>query len=287
MTVPTSSDDTTRPALAPSPSRRWMTAALWIAFGLCLLYATLLAAMWWGQEKLLFQPDTLPASHRFDLPADVHETWVDVPGARLDALHLRLPHPDGIVFFLHGNAGNLESWFVNTGFYRRANFDLFMIDFRGYGKSSGRIESQAQLEADVRAAWAQVAPQYAGRKRVIYGRSLGTSLAATLAAEVQPELTVLVSPYSSMEALAAELYPWVPMALLRYPLRTDLALARVSGPVLLVHGSHDTLISPAHSQRLLAAAPQAKLLLVQGAGHGDLHEFPAYLDGLAAAITAR
>ena len=276
------------PALAaPRPRPRWLMAALWLGAGLCVVYALLVAALWWGQEKLLFHPDTLPATHRFDVPAEVHETWVEVPGARLNALHLQLPHPDGVVFFLHGNAGSLDSWFVNTDFYRRANFDLFMIDYRGYGKSSGHIESQAQLQADVRAAWAQLAPQYAGKKRVIYGRSLGTALAATLAAEVQPELTVLVSPYSSMVALAGEHYPWVPKAVLRYPLRTDLALAQVRGPVLLAHGASDTLIAPEHSRRLQAAAPQARLLLVPGAGHGDIHQFPAYLDGLAAAITER
>jgi alpha-beta hydrolase superfamily lysophospholipase len=61
-----------------------------------------------------------------------------------------------------------------------------MRDYRGYGKSSGRIESQAQLEADVRAAWDRIAPRYAGLMRVIAGRSLGTALAAGLAAECNP-----------------------------------------------------------------------------------------------------
>ena len=207
------------------------------------------------------------------LPADAHEVWVDVPGARLHALHLRLPQPRGVVFFLHGNAGSLQTWFVNTGYYRRLNLDLFMLDYRGFGKSSGHIDSEAQLMADVRAAWAQIAPLYAGRQRVFYGRSLGTGLAAQLAAEVQPDLTVLVSPYTSMEALAAEKYPWVPAPLLRYPLRTDLALPRVQGRVLLMHGGRDTLIPPTHSERLQAVQPRAELLWVPEAGHGDIHKF--------------
>jgi pimeloyl-ACP methyl ester carboxylesterase len=248
------------------------------------IYAGLVALLWWGQERLLFHPEGLPPEHRFAPEPDVEETWIDVPGARLNALHLRLPKPDGVVFFLHGNAGNLQTWFVNTDFYRRANLDLFMFDYRGYGKSSGRIQSEAQLQGDVRAAWAAVAPAYAGRKRVIFGRSLGTGLAASLAAEVQPELTVLVSPYYSMDDLRRRHYPWVPAAALRYPLHTDLALARVKSPVLLAHGGLDTLIPPDHSQRLQALAPQARLLLVPDAGHGDIHRFTAYLDGLAAAL---
>ncbi len=249
-----------------------------------LLYGLAIALLWWGQERLLFHPTPLPADHVFRIAPDVHETWVEVPGARLNALHLRLPKPDGVVFFLHGNAGNLETWFVNADFYRRANFDLFMIDYRGYGKSTGHIQNQAQLQADVRAAWDQVAPLYAGKKRVLFGRSLGTGLAANLAAQVQPELTILVSPYSSMAALSGEHYPWVPGALLRYPLRTDLALPQVKGPVVLAHGGRDTLIPPVHSERLQALAPNARLLPVPEAGHGDIHQFDSYLNGLRAAL---
>jgi hypothetical protein len=248
-------------------------------------YAALLALLWFGQEKLIFLPTPLPPDHRFGQGPDVHEVWIDVPGARLHALHLRLPRPDGIVFYLHGNAGNLDGWFANADFYRRANLDLFMLDYRGYGKSSGRIRSEAELHADVRAAWQQVAPAYAGQRRVILGRSLGTGPALVLASEVKPELTLLVSPYLSFEALAAQYYPWVPRFLLRYPMRNDLAIARVATPLVLVHGEHDEVIDPDHSRRLQVLAPRARLVIVPGAGHNDLQESPAYLDAVAQALT--
>ncbi len=110
----------------------------------------------------MFQPDVLPPTHRFDrLGADVQELTIPLDdGATLSALHLRLPKPRGLVFYLHGNAGSLQSWFVNADFYRRAGYDLFMLDYRGYGKSTGRIESEAQLRADVRAAWDRIAPRW-------------------------------------------------------------------------------------------------------------------------------
>lgn len=265
----------------PRPLRRLIGAALTAA----AVYAALLAALWAGQERLLFMPTPLAAYHPLQLDADVHERWVEVPGARLHALHLQRPGARGLVFLLHGNAGNLESWFVDLDFWRSMNLDLVMIDYRGYGKSSGRIESEAQLHADVRAAWNAVAPAYAGRPRVLFGRSLGTGLAAVLAAEVQPDLTVLVSPYESMVALAAEHYPFVPSALLRYPLRTDQALARVPGAVLLLHGDRDTLIGPDHARRLQARRPGTRLVLVEGAAHNDLQRFPAYRAALREALT--
>jgi pimeloyl-ACP methyl ester carboxylesterase len=189
-------------------------------------------------------------------------------------------------FLLHGNAGNLQSWFADLDVFRRANVDVFMIDYRGYGKSSGRIESEAQLHADVRAAWDAVAPQYAGSKRVLLGRSLGSGLAATLALQVQPDLTILVSPYASMRALAAEVYPWVPSVLLRYPLATDEAVARLHTPLLLLHGERDDIIAPHHAQALKQAQPRARLHLVKGAGHNDLHSFDEYDAVLQQALDA-
>lgn len=268
-----------------NPSRfPWKYWLIRLFAALAFLYGAVLACIWWGQEALLFAPQPLAQDHVFKFGPDVQERWIEVPGARLNALHLQLPNPKGVVFFLHGNSGNLESWFVNTDFYRRANFDMFMFDYRGYGKSSGSIQSQAQLEADALEAWNQIAPQYAGKRRVIFGRSLGTGLAAALAAQVQPEQTVLVSPYESMLALAQQHYPWVPAALLRYPLRTDLALPQLRGPLLLAHGEKDTLIPPAHSQKLQKLAPQAKLTLVPDAGHNDLQRFDAYLGPVRVAM---
>ena len=264
----------------PGPLRALLTL-LSIAVA---LYVTALGLLWWKQEALLFHPQSLPADHRFALGADVKEVWVEAPGARLHALHLQLPQPRGLVFFLHGNGGSLQDWFVNLDFYRQANFDLFMLDYRGYGKSTGQIENQAQLQADVMAAWKSVAPRYAGLRRVVFGRSLGTGLAAFLSADVQPDLTLLVSPYFSMQDLAAEHYPWVPSGVLRYPLRTDLALPLLRGPVVLVHGSKDTLISPLHSQRLLSLRPGTQKIIVEGAAHNDLQQWPAYSQALAAAL---
>jgi uncharacterized protein len=253
---------------------------------LLLLYGLVLALLWWGQERLLFLPTPLAADHAMALERDVHERHIDVPGARLHALHLKLAAPRGVVFFLHGNAGNLESWFVDLEVYRRANFDVFMLDYRGYGKSSGRIESEAQLHADVRAAWDAMAPEYAGKKRVLFGRSLGTGLAVPLALQVQPDLTVLVSPYSSMRAMASETYPWVPTALLRYPLASDERIAQLHSPLLLVHGEHDEMIAPHHSERLKRLQPQARLHIVKGAGHNDLESFDDYAALLGSALDA-
>ena len=255
------------------------------------LYAALLAFLWWKQESLMFYPVPLPAHHRLAQDPDVHERTVRVEGAQLSVLHLKLPDPKGVVFFLHGNAGNLAGWFSNADFYRQANFDLVMPDYRGFGKSTGHISSARQLRADVRAVWDAVADQYRGKRVVLYGRSLGSGLAADLAEQLSaegraPDLTVLVSPYSSIRELTAEFYPWVPGALVRYPLDTASHLPRIAGDVLLVHGEQDTLIGAHHARRLQQLRPSARLLLLPGAGHNDIHEAPRYRQEFRQALTS-
>lgn len=249
-----------------------------------IAWAAATAVLWFKQEALLFHPEPLPAGTRLAVEPDVHERFVEVPGAKLSVLELRLPEPKGVVLYLHGNAGNLQSWFVNTEFYRQAGYDLVMPDYRGYGKSTGRIESEAQLHADMAAVWQAVAPRYAGKRVVIVGRSLGTGLAAQLAAEVQPALTVLVSPYASIVGLAREHYAWLPPQAVRYPLRTDLAMPRIRGPVLLLHGDGDEVIPFSESTKLQAAVPQAQLVRVGGARHNDIHVFPAYQQAVLDAL---
>ncbi len=256
-------------------------------------YVVALAGLYFKQEALLFKPVPLAASQPLQglttQGEGVSEFTVDVPGAKLSGLQLKLPNAKGVVFFLHGNRGNLDEWFINTEIYRRYNMDLVMLDYRGFGKSTGQIDSEAQLRSDVRTAWDQIAPHYVGKKRVIYGRSLGSWLAAGLSADLEvaktpPDLTVLVSPYSSMSTLTAQIYPYVPQAVLRYPLRTDQLLPHIKSPLLLIHGDKDTFIPPSHSHSLKALSPQARLLIVRGAAHGDIHKFEAYLQGFGGAL---
>jgi alpha-beta hydrolase superfamily lysophospholipase len=248
-------------------------------------YLASLAVLYFAQEQLIFPATKLPVEHLFRFDHRFAEVRIPVPGATLSALHFTQENPRGLVFFLHGNAGNLQTWTTGVDFYRRVNYDLFIVDYRGYGKSTGHIESEAQLHADVRAAWDAIAPGYRGKPIVIYGRSLGTGLAVALAREVTPQLVVLVSPYTSLADAAARAYPIAPSFLLKYPLHTDRMIGDVRSPVLLVHGTRDRLIPLADSEKLRALARSpVELLVVDGAGHNDIQQFPGYVEPLAARL---
>lgn len=262
-----------------------MTTVVRILLMLATVYGALLIYLYFAQENLIFAGTKLPADHEFAFDVPFEEVTIAVDGAELNALHFRQPETRGLVFFLHGNGGDLESWTTGVQYWREVNYDLFMLDYRGYGKSTGSVESQAQLHDDVRRAWERVVGEYDDKPKVIYGRSLGAALAIKLASDVPADLVVLVSPFSSMLAMARSQYPFVPNSLLRYPLRNDVLIGDIETPLLFFHGDRDSLIPLSHSERLLelANAP-AELQVVTNAGHNDVHEFASYLQGLGRAL---
>jgi uncharacterized protein len=235
---------------------------------------------YFSQEDLIFHPSPLPATHQFTLPM-VNELSIPVEGATLSALHFKHPDSKGVIFFLHGNGGTLATWLRGTDFYRSNRFDVFMIDYRGYGKSTGKIESETQLHADVRAAWDIIAPQYAGKPRVIFGRSLGTTLAAKLAADVQPDMTLLISPFFNLNAMREEHYRFLPRFLMRYTFATNEWLPKIKTPVTILHGEIDSLINISHAERLRAIAPRAELVKIRGGDHNNLQDLPEYIGALS------
>lgn len=284
--------ETALPAYQPPPSllQRWRRRLVKFTIVALLVWCAALVFIWFQQEKLLFHPEPLAANFKFDL-AYTSEVYIDVPGAKLHALYLHQPadKSKGIVLFLHGNAGNLETWFTHADFWLTTGYDVLMPDYRGFGKSTGHIESEAQLNDDVMHMWNFVAANYPGKKHVFYGRSLGTGLAAKLATEVSADkapadLLVLVSPYENMIKMGREYYPWVPSFVLRYPLKTDELLPQLHIPILLIHGTSDTLIPIEQSRRLVKLNPKARLVEINGAGHGDIHNFDDYTNTLKHAL---
>jgi pimeloyl-ACP methyl ester carboxylesterase len=260
---------------------------VWLAFIISIsLYLLLLVLLHYKQEMLLFPAEVLSDGYVFDIPYAFEEVFIPVAGGEeIHALHIKQSNPKGVVFFLHGNAGSLRTWATGLDFYERVNYDLFILDYRGYGKSSGKITSQQQLVDDVRTAWNFISPQYLNKKKVIYGRSLGSGLATILAKNVDPDLLVLVSAYSSMADVAKEQCPFVPSWLLRYPLRTDEIISDITANVVFIHGSHDELISIDHSKKLHSLIKnKSTLISIEHAAHNDIHQFDDYLDELENAL---
>ena len=249
------------------------------------LYLCFITALYFYQEALIFPGEKLPADHQFQFDHAFEELTIAVDGAELNALHFKQENPRGLVFFLHGNGGNLASWTVGAEFYLRVNYDMFMLDYRGYGKSTGTIQSEKQLHQDIRTAWDIISKQYTDRPILIYGRSLGAALAAELARHVRHERLVLVSPFTNMQAMAKARYPFAPSGLLRYPLQTDNIINGISSDIVFFHGDQDSFINISHSKTLQTLTQKpSRLFTVKGARHDDIHEFDEYLENFVGVL---
>ncbi|HMB15015.1 MAG TPA: alpha/beta hydrolase [Pelovirga sp.] len=179
-----------------------------------------------------------------------------------------------VVLFFHGNAGNISHRVDNLRLFKRQlGVSVFIIDYRGYGNSAGKT-SEEGMYADARGALDWLHDKGWNNDRIIYfGRSIGAAVATQLALEEQPAALVLESPFTSVEAMGRRhnpilyfLFGW----LLQSRFDTLTKIDQLNAPLLLFHGTRDTIVPPAMAEQLYALATQPKTLhLIEGAGHND------------------
>jgi hypothetical protein len=201
------------------------------------------------------------------------------------------PRHEGVpvYLYLHGNGANLATRDRRLAWLTEGGAGLLAVSWRGYGGSSGRPH-EAGLLTDARTAYRTLAARVDPARIVIFGESLGTTVAVMLAAEVPVAALVLDSSFASALDIAQGSYPWLPVRwLLRDTYRADLAAPRVRVPVLQVHCRDDPVTPLASAQRLQARLPGRRpLVMVEGRCHTPrIAEFePAlrrFVEGLALA----
>ena len=246
-----------------------------------LLFVLVLGAAYMFQEKLIFVPEKIPHNFKYEFGGNWTERNFEVDGATLNAVHFKVDNPEGVVIYYHGNAGSLLSWgYVGLDF-TRLNQDVIVFDYRGYGKSSGRISSEKQLLKDAQHVYDKTVEEYGEGKIRVYGRSLGSGIAAYMAKENNPIALVLETPYTSLNRLGGEIYPKLITKLMKYKLATIKIVNDVDCPIYIFHGTDDQLIGYHHAQELLEKKPSVKLYTIEEGKHNNLPEFPEYHIALA------
>lgn len=244
-----------------------------IYLSLILLVGVLLILLfvYFQQERLIFHPDLLAQDFEFVFDGDYEELFIEVSdGTRLNALHFKAPNSRGLVFYVHGNAGSLNDWSSLSALYLEHQFDFFIFDYRGFGKSAGTIFSEQQFFQDAQELYDYITPQYAGRPIVIQGFSIGTATACKLALENEVQQLVLKAPYYTLRDLVKLKQPFVPSFLLKYQFRAVNYLKQVSCPIHIFHGTIDELIPVEQGKQLAAAVPSAILTLLPNCLHNDI-----------------
>lgn len=248
-----------------------------------VVYLLVLALGFFFQRSLIFYPGELESDYPFDLAGGARELFVEtVDGENINAIYYP-GHLPLAVLYLHGNAGDLNSWqHVSLDFTRRG-YHFFIVDYRGYGKSTGVI-SEKGFYHDAEAAFRYVSSDLGipADRIIIYGRSIGTGPAVELATRHRAKGLVLEAPFSSLVKLANQKLPFLlPALTLRFRFNNLSKINRVECPILFIHGSDDRLIPPAHSRLLYDRfAGRKELILIDKGTHNDLSVFPEYQKAL-------
>ena len=245
---------------------------------LFLFYLLICLALFLLQEKLIFFPEKLPKDFKFTFDSDFEELKIEAPDhTLLSGVLFKTENSKGLIFYLHGNAGSIHSWGGVAKTYTDLQYDVFLLDYRGYGKSEGKIRKQEELFLDVQFAYDQMKKRYPESKISLLGYSLGSGLAAKLAADNSPKLLILQAPYYSMTDMMRHTYPIIPTFLLRYKLRTDQFIQGCKTPIVIFHGKEDEVIyygSSVKLQKLMK--PTDRLVTLEGLGHNGMTEHPQY-----------
>jgi fermentation-respiration switch protein FrsA (DUF1100 family) len=251
-----------------------MRGVLNILVAAVIVYAVILLLVFLFQARLIYFPeverrlDATPRAAGLEFEevslrtADgetLHGWWVPVSAAR------------GTVLLLHGNAGNISHRLEYLTMFNRLGYASLIIDYRGYGKSSG-TPSEDGTYRDAEAAWQYLieARKLKPHDIVLFGESLGGGVVTWLALKHPSRALVLSSTFTSLPDLGAQVYPWLPVRwLARIGYNNLDRIRQITAPVLIAHSRDDDIIPFSHGQALFAAANKPKQILELRGGHND------------------
>lgn len=230
------------------------------------------------QEKLIFFPHKLGKEYSFEFSDPFEELNIKShDGAVLNGLLFKADSSKGLIFYLHGNAGSLQSWGHVARTYTALDYDVFMLDYRGYGKSDGSIDGQDQLYRDNQTVYDELKNKYQEENIVVLGYSIGTGLAARLASSNSPRLLILQAPYYSLTDMMRHTYRIIPTFILKYKFATHEYLKSCTMPVVIFHGDQDEVIYYGSSRKLASEfKEQDTLITLPGQGHNGMTDNSAY-----------
>jgi fermentation-respiration switch protein FrsA (DUF1100 family) len=252
----------------------------YIVFGVGCLYLATCAVFYFGQDFFFFRPEKLPDWFSYRYPFPFEERTFDMEdGGSVNCLHFKVPNARGVVFYIKGNSRSIKGWGKFARDYIGKGFDFFIMDYRGFGKSRGR-RTETILYSDLQHVYKFLAAEYGEERITLYGRSLGSGLAARIASWNRPRMLILDAPYFSFLSHIRRYGFFLPLnLLLRYQIRTDLFFKKITCPVFILHGKKDRLIPFFNSEKLKKAFPEKiHLFPIERAGHNNLPKFGQYHD---------
>lgn len=243
-----------------------------------------LSYLYLNQHKMAFFPERIPNDFKFDLGPNDEEGFLTLPtgekinylifGADKDTKGRR----SGQIIYFHGNAGSLANWwYVGDEIRRRTNYTVWIMDYPGFGKSTGETRDHLiMIEMGAHFVKTVQARNPDGRL-VLYGRSIGSGVASALAKIEGVKGVILETPYLSVRKLAAEIYPFLPSFLTRIHLDNE-QLAKMNPPprTLIIHGTDDEVVPYRHGQELANLIKGSEFVTIDRGNHSNLSQSSLY-----------
>lgn len=199
---------------------------------------------------------------------------LECDGVKVEAWLIAAPtaseqNPSPLAVFAHGNGELIDQWQDRLNGYPQRGISLLLVEYRGYGRTSGSPSQKSIVGDFVQAIDTVTArPEIDGDKLILHGRSLGGGVAAQVAAKRTPIMIVLESTFTSVADVAWQM--WVPKLLILDPYRVRDVIAKATYPVLIMHGDTDTIIDVSHAKKnATAVGDRGELVIFPGLNHND------------------
>jgi pimeloyl-ACP methyl ester carboxylesterase len=229
------------------------------------------------QDTILFHPKPLPKEYKFSFQQPFEE--INIPFEK-NNLNIVKFQPDsnrkGIVLFYHGNMKNVEHYKKYPPIFLRNHYELWMIDYPGFGKTTGKrtekiMEEQGLLMYDM------ATKVIKSDSIIIYGKSMGTGVASYVASNRNCKQLILETPYYSIPSLAKHYFPIYPVAsLIKYSFPVHDYLKKVQAPITIFHGTKDEVVPYKHSKWLKEENKNLELITIEKGRHNNLSDFDLF-----------
>jgi len=227
------------------------------------------------QEKIIFNPRILDADDTYDYSFEYNERWFEPEeNVKIHAIHAFTDADTvkGLVMYLHGNRGSNRTSGDRFRLFLDYGYDVIYPDYRTYGKSRGSLENESDLVSDNHFVFKEASKEYGQENITLVGYSLGSGVAAQVATLSDPKRLVLWTPFYSLIDVKNAEFPFLPDRILKYPLRTDLALKKVEEPVHILYAEDDELLSVDRSIKLTDYLKEGDTYkVIKGQRHGGFY----------------
>ena len=231
------------------------------------------------QERFIFQPEKLESNYSFSFQQNFEEINLKTgDNNNINALLFKTKNPKGVILYFHGNKGNLVRWGEITSYFTKFNYDVFVMDYRSYGKSTGKFNENLMYN-DAQICYDYLKEIYTEYKITIYGRSLGCAFAIKTAALNQPKQLVLEAPFFNLKDVTKYHYPFLPFKfLLRYKFNSDMFISKVYCNTTIFHGTKDKVVPFSSGKKLFEKSnkKQTSFVTIENGTHHNLVEFEKY-----------